>query len=73
MSAGRCRRGPAGGVRGPDRAYSITVIDIWASEQSFAAFGQTLGPAIYQGSIYRVPVPRIPVSAAKQPRIGGQP
>jgi hypothetical protein len=38
----------------PSRLYDVcyrtptgfTVIDIWADEQSFAAFGETLGPAV---------------------------
>jgi hypothetical protein len=41
-------------VNQPDRLYHVcyrtdtgfTVVDIWADEQSFAAFGETLGPAI---------------------------
>jgi hypothetical protein len=41
-------------VNQPSRLYhacyrtetGFTVIDIWANEQSFAAFGQALGPAI---------------------------
>ena len=42
----------------PDRIYHVcyrtetgfTVVDIWADEQSFAAFGETLGPAVQQGA-----------------------
>ena len=42
-------------VNQPDRLYHVcfrtevgfTVIDIWDDEQSFAAFGETLGPAIH--------------------------
>ena len=41
-------------VNQPDRLYHVcyrtdtgfTVVYIWADEQSFAAFGETLGPAI---------------------------
>jgi len=41
-------------VNQPDRLYHVcyrtqagfTVVDIWADEQSFAAFGQALGPAV---------------------------
>ena len=50
------RRGEAGDaiIEQPSRLYHVcyrtqagfTVIDIWADEQSFAAFGQTLGPAV---------------------------
>jgi hypothetical protein len=29
----------------------FTVIDIWADEQSFAAFGQTLGPAVQNAGL----------------------
>lgn len=29
----------------------FTVIDIWADEQSFAAFGETLGPAIQRAGL----------------------
>jgi hypothetical protein len=29
----------------------FTVIDIWADEQSFAAFGETLGPAVQQAGL----------------------
>jgi hypothetical protein len=43
----------------PDRMYHVcyrtgtgfTVIDIWADEQSFAAFGETLGPAIQRAGL----------------------
>src|ERR1700721_19572 len=46
-------------VNQPDRIYHVcyrtetgfTVIDIWADEQSFAAFGETLGPAIHQAGL----------------------
>ena len=46
-------------VNQPDRLYHVcyrtdtgfTVIDIWASEQSFAAFGETLGPAIHHAGL----------------------
>jgi len=46
-------------VHQPDRLYhacyrtgdGFTVIDIWASEQSFAAFGETLGPAIHRAGL----------------------
>jgi hypothetical protein len=46
-------------VNQPDRIYHVcyrtetgfTVIDIWSSEQSFAAFGQTLGPAVQQAGL----------------------
>jgi hypothetical protein len=46
-------------VNQPDRIYHVcyrtetgfTVIDIWADEQSFAAFGETLGPAIQQAGL----------------------
>jgi hypothetical protein len=50
-------------VNQPDRIYHVcyrtetgfTVIDIWASEQSFAAFGQTLGPAVQQAGLEAKP------------------
>jgi hypothetical protein len=29
----------------------FTVIDIWAEEESFAAFGQTLGPAVHNAGL----------------------
>jgi hypothetical protein len=43
----------------PDRMYHVcyrtgtgfTVVDIWADEQSFAAFGETLGPAIQRAGL----------------------
>ena len=46
-------------VNQPDRLYHVcyrtdtgfTVIDVWADEQSFAAFGQTLGPAVQQAGL----------------------
>ena len=46
-------------VNQPDRLYhacyrtgtGFTVIDIWADEQSFAAFGETLGPAIQRAGL----------------------
>jgi hypothetical protein len=46
-------------INQPDRLYHVcyrtgtgfTVIDIWASEQSFAAFGETLGPAIHHAGL----------------------
>ena len=46
-------------INQPDRLYhacyrtdsGFTVIDIWASEQSFAAFGETLGPAVQQAGL----------------------
>jgi hypothetical protein len=46
-------------VSQPNRLYHVcyrtgsgfTVIDIWSDEQSFAAFGQVLGPAIRQAGL----------------------
>ena len=46
-------------VNQPDRIYHVcyrtetgfTVIDIWADEQSFAAFGETLGPAVQRAGL----------------------
>jgi hypothetical protein len=46
-------------VNQPNRLYHVcyrtgtgfTVIDIWADEQSFAAFGETLGPAIHHAGL----------------------
>ena len=46
-------------VNQPDRLYHVcyrtetgfTVIDIWADEQSFAAFGETLGPAVQRAGL----------------------
>jgi hypothetical protein len=46
-------------VNQPDRLYHVcyrtdtgfTVIDVWADEQSFAAFGQVLGPAVRQAGL----------------------
>ena len=46
-------------VNQPDRLYHVcfrtdagfTVIDIWDDEQSFAAFGETLGPAIHRAGL----------------------
>jgi len=46
-------------VNQPDRIYHVcyrtgtgfTVIDIWADEQSFAAFGETLGPAVQHAGL----------------------
>ena len=46
-------------VNQPNRLYHVcyrtdtgfTVIDIWADEQSFASFGQTLGPAVRQAGL----------------------
>lgn len=43
----------------PDRIYHVcyrtetgfTVIDIWADERSFAAFGETLGPAVQRAGL----------------------
>ena len=43
----------------PDRMYHVcyrtgtgfTVVDIWADEQSFATFGETLGPAIQRAGL----------------------
>jgi len=29
----------------------FTVVDIWADEESFAAFGQTLGPAVHNAGL----------------------
>ena len=46
-------------VNQPNRLYHVcyrtgtgfTVLDIWADEQSFAAFGQTLGPAVQNAGL----------------------
>ena len=46
-------------VNQPDRLYHVcfrtdvgfTVIDIWDDEQTFAAFGETLGPAIHRAGL----------------------
>lgn len=46
-------------VNQPDRLYHVcyrtgtgfTVIDIWADEQSFAAFGEILGPALHHAGL----------------------
>jgi len=46
-------------VNQPGRQYHVcyrtdngfTVIDIWTDEQSFAAFGQTLGPAVQNAGL----------------------
>ena len=46
-------------VNQPDRMYhacyrtgtGFTVIDIWADEQSFAAFGEILGPALHHAGL----------------------
>ena len=46
-------------VNQPSRLYHVcyrtgtgfTVIDIWADEQSFAAFGETLGPAVQHAGL----------------------
>jgi hypothetical protein len=46
-------------VNQPSRHYHVcyrtqdgfTVIDIWADEQSFAAFGQALGPAVQNAGL----------------------
>jgi hypothetical protein len=46
-------------VNQPSRLYHVcyrthdgfTVVDIWADEQSFAAFGQTLGPAVQNAAL----------------------
>jgi hypothetical protein len=47
----------------PHRMYHVcyrtgtgfTVVDIWADEQSFAAFGETLGPAIQRAGLNAKP------------------
>lgn len=47
----------------PDRIYHVcyrtetgfTVVDIWADEQSFAAFGETLGPAVQRAGLQAKP------------------
>jgi hypothetical protein len=46
-------------VNQPDRLYHLcyrteagfTVVDIWKDENSFAAFGQTLGPAVQRAGL----------------------
>jgi hypothetical protein len=46
-------------VNQPNRLYHVcyrtgtgfTVLDIWADEQSFAAFGQALGPAVQNAGL----------------------
>jgi len=46
-------------INQPNRLYHVcyhtdtgfTVIDIWADEQSFAAFGETLGPAVHNAGL----------------------
>jgi hypothetical protein len=46
-------------VNQPNRLYHVcyrtgtgfTVLDIWADERSFAAFGQTLGPAVQNAGL----------------------
>jgi hypothetical protein len=46
-------------VNQPSRLYhacyrtdtGFTVVDIWSDEQSFAAFGETLGPAVQQAGL----------------------
>jgi hypothetical protein len=46
-------------VNQPDRIYHVcyrtktgfTVIDIWADERSFAAFGEILGPAVQRAGL----------------------
>jgi len=43
----------------PDRLYHVcyrtgtgfTVIDVWADERAFAAFGEVLGPAVQQAGL----------------------
>ena len=58
----------------PDRMYHVcyrtgtgfTVIDIWADEQSFAAFGETLGPAIQRAGLDG-PAGRLPGRAGHDP------
>jgi hypothetical protein len=50
-------------VNQPSRLYHLcyrtqdgfTVIDIWDDEQSFAAFGETLGPAVQQAGLHARP------------------
>lgn len=50
-------------VNQPNRLYHVcyrtdtgfTVIDIWADEQSFAAFGETLGPALHHAGLVAKP------------------
>jgi hypothetical protein len=46
-------------INQPNRLYHVcyrtdtgfTVIDVWADEQSFAAFGETLGPALHHAGL----------------------
>lgn len=50
-------------VNQPGRIYHVccrtgtgfTVIDVWADEQSFAAFGETLGPAVQRAGLHAKP------------------